>query len=435
MKKSTLALPALGLAAMVALSACAPGSAATAPSAAPDSISTEIPSTDVVLELATTPESGAATKKIAEAFTQKHSNVKVNVTATSFEDYNKGINLQLDSDKAPDIALMNVVGNTVKNSLVLNLDAYSEAYGWEDTYSASGLSQWRVAEDGETLGSGPLYAVPSGFSEVGLYYNKALAKQVGIDGPPQTLKELEEDMAKAKEAGVLPLQLGNAQGHASFVVQSIGQSEDGAENAAKWAFGTKGTSFDTPGNRLGAEKLQEWTKAGYIPNSANSVDLQGAVAKFGAGEGLFFVDGNWDASKISDALKSDAGFAVFPGKTRAAIGSSVGYAISAKSKNKDTAAAFLNFMSSPEAGKLQFEQGFLPADTSVVTAEPGTVRADLLKAFGELRDADGIIPFNNNATATMDKTLTAETQRLIAGEAGTDDFIKAVQDNWTKVHG
>ncbi|MBT2598100.1 ABC transporter substrate-binding protein [Arthrobacter sp. ISL-72] len=434
MKKSILTLPALGFAAVVVMSACAPGSSSPASSTTPDSVSTQIPTSDVAIELATTPESGAATKKIAEAFTKQHPNVTVNVTATSFEDYNKGINLQLDSDKAPDIALINVVGNTVKNNLVLDLDDYSNSYGWEKVYSSSGLSQWRVAEDGKTLGTGPLYAVPSGFSEVGLYYNKALAAKIGIGDAPKTLADFEEDMAKAKAADVLPLQVGNAQGHAAFIVQSIGQSVDGATNAAKWAFGTKGSTFDTEGNKLGVQKLQKWSKLGYIPDAANSVDLQGAVAKFGAGEGLFFVDGNWDASKISDALNADAGFAVFPGKSTTAIGSSVGYAISAKSKNKDTSAAFLNFMNSPEAAKLQFEQGFLPADTTVVSATPGTVQVDLLKAFGELRDADGIVPFNNNATATMDKALTAETQRLLGGQSTTDEFIKAIQDNWTKVH-
>ncbi|WP_427015867.1 extracellular solute-binding protein [Pseudarthrobacter sp. P1] len=273
------------------------------------------------------------------------------------------------------------------------------------------------------------------FLRGGLFYNKALAAKVGITAAPTTLDELEADMAKAKDAGVLPLQLGNAQGHASFLVQSIGQSEDGAAAAAKWAFGTKSASFDTDGNKLGAQKLLDWNAKGYFPATANSVDLQGAVAKFGAGEGLFFVDGNWDASKISDALKADAGFAVFPGKTQTAIGSSVGYAISAKSKNKHAAAAFLDFVHSPEASKLAFEQGFLPADTASVSAASGTVQQDLLTAFGQLRSTNGIVPFNNNAPATMDKTLTAETQRLIGGQSDAAAFIGAVQDNWVKVHG
>ncbi|WP_427015868.1 hypothetical protein ACQCSX_13760 [Pseudarthrobacter sp. P1] len=124
MKRSILVLPALGMAAAVALSACAPGAASSGTSTPVQSaVSTSVPAGNVTLELATTPESGAATKQIAEAFAVKNPNVSVNVTATNFSDYNAGLNRQLDADKAPDIALINMVGNTVKNKLIANLDS------------------------------------------------------------------------------------------------------------------------------------------------------------------------------------------------------------------------------------------------------------------------------------------------------------------------
>ena len=42
---------------------------------------------------------------------------------------------------------------------------------------------------------------------------------------------------------------------------------------------------------------------------------------------------------------------------------SVAYAISSKTKYPNVAAAFLDYMSSPEAAQLQFTGGFMPVDT------------------------------------------------------------------------
>lgn len=371
--------------AALALSACAPGSSQDKPATKPGgTVQTGVPEGNVELDLIATPESGAAMKEIIPAFEAKYPNVKVKYVDTSYEDYNKSLNLALASDTSPDIALLNVVGTSVKDGLVLNLQPYAEAYGWESAYPTGQLNQWRVAADGTTLGSGDLYAAPASFSQVGLYYNKAKLAKLGVEAPT-TFEELEASLAKAKEAGETPLQLGNKEGHAAFPIQLIGQSTDGPASYAKWAFGEKGSSFDTAGNQKGAQALLDWGTKGYYSKDANGIDLQGAVDKFVNGDGVFFVDGSWDSKKIGDGLKADA--------------------------------------------------GFMPSDASTVTAEPGTLSADLVAAWNKVNADDGLIGFNNNATATMNDTLVAETQKLIGGKQDPAGFIKAVQDDWTKTHG
>ncbi|MFG1940865.1 ABC transporter substrate-binding protein [Micromonospora tulbaghiae] len=429
---------ALGATALVvALGACAPGSSSGGEPAADANatVQTGVPTGKVELKLVATPESGAAMKEIIPAFQAKHPNVTINYVDTTYDDYNKSLNLALTSDTSPDIVLLNAVGTTVKDKLVRNLQPYAKAYGWESAYPAGQLNQWRVAEDGTTLGSGDLYAAPASFSQVGLYYNKAKLKKLGIAAAPTTLEELEAALAKAKAGGETPLQLGNKEGHAAFPIQLIGQSTDGPARYAKWVFGEGGATFDTPGNAKGAQSLVEWGAKGYYSKDANGVDLQGAVDKFTKGEGVFFVDGSWDSKKIGDALKADVGFVPFPGPKATAIGTSVAYAISQKSKNARTAAAFLDFLRGPEAAKASFAQGFLPSDTSTVTAQPGTISADLIAAWNKVNADDGLIGFNNNATATMNDTLVAESQKLIAGRVDAAAFIRAVQADWAKTHG
>lgn len=421
-------------AAALVLTGCAPGGTAAGTPGSSEKPSTDLGSEDITLRLISTPESGASTKATIAAFEKEYPNVTVDYQQTNYDDYNKSVNLELNSDSAPDIALLNSVNNTVKNGLVLDLDPYAELYEWTDNYPENQLNQWRVEENGTTLGDGALYAAPAGFSEVGLYYNKKIATDLGISAP-KTFAEFEEQLAAAAAAGILPLQLGNAEGHASFLVQSIGQSIDGAGNYADWAFGKNGSTFDTDGNRAGAEALADWAAKGWIPADANGLNLQGAVDAFTSGEGLFFVDGNWDAAKIAEGLGADAGFVPFPGENVAAIGTSVAYAISSATEHPNAAAAFLNFLGSEEAGVNQFDQGFMPVDPTAATPDEGTLQADLVTAWTMISDADGLVGFNNNATPTMNDTLTASSQELLAGRSTPDEFLAAIQADWDETHG
>src|SRR5205823_4468835 len=66
------------------------------------------------------------------------------------------------------------------------------------------LSQNRVGSDG-SRGSGSLYAMGLNYSLTGVFYNKKLAAQIGMNAPPKTLTEFQDFLAKAKAAGLLPI--------------------------------------------------------------------------------------------------------------------------------------------------------------------------------------------------------------------------------------
>ena len=416
----------------ISLSACAPGGSAPA-AGDTEKPSTSLGAEQVTLTVTSTPESGAPLAKIIPDFEKKYPNVKVEVTKTTFDDYNKGLALSLASNSSPDVALLNMMGNSAKNSLVRNLDEYAKLYHWDTEVASTLLGQWKVGSDKVSLGGDQLYALPTSGSVVGLFYNKDLLAKAGITNPPKTLDEFTADLKKAKDAGLAPLQLGNAQGHASFLVQAVGQSIDGAEPANAWALGKSGSTFDTKGNREGAQKLQDFAAQGLIPADANATDLQGAVTKFGQGKGAFLIDGNWDAATIEKALGAKAGFTVFPGATPTAIGGSTAYAISAKSKHPNAAAAFLDFLRSDAAAQASFDAGFLPFNTKAITAKPG-LQKDLVQAYGTVTEANGVVSFNNNATASMNDTLTQQTQELVSNKTTVDKVLAAIQTDWAGSH-
>ncbi len=425
------------LAAIGTFTACSPGSGGAPAKADPAGpVSTKISADPVTLTLATS-EAAGMTPKLIEGFTKAHPNIQVKLNQSSFDDYNKSINLQLASDTSPDLALVNLYGTSVKDGLLLNLDSYVTAYGWDKKLSKPQLDAWRVQANGMTQGGGKLYALPGGFSIVGLYYNKALLNQFGISAPPATLDEFDADLAKAKTAGVTGLEVAAKSGHAAFNIQAVAEQYDSPETLNNWIYGASGT-FDTPGVHKGVEALARWAKAGYLNKSATGTDLNGAVSDFGKGKALFLHDGSWDSGAIGKALGDKAGFVPYPtaaaGDKANGMSGGVAYAVSARSKHPTEAAAFLDYMVSAQAGDGVLGAGFLPVDTSNVTTPDSPVMADIVKAWTTVQKAGGIYGFFAGASPTMNDTLTQTTQELIAGRITPDKLIELVQADWAKAH-
>jgi len=420
---------------LMALSACAPGGASSA--ATSETPSKDLGSEKVTLTVVTTPESGAPLDKIIAAFEKQHPNITVENKKTTFDDYNKQLPLQLASNSSPDLALINFVGNMAKDKLLLPLNPYKKLYGWDKIFSPGELGDYSMQDNLVGSGGSDLVALPTSFYLVGVYYNKDLAKQAGITVPPTSYDELVSDFAKAKSAGLLPLQLGNAQGHAFFTIQEVGQSIDGADQARDWVWGKPGNTFDTTGNRKGVQSLVEWNRAGYIPSptEVNGTDLSDAVGKFTSGKGTFFIDGNWDGATIGKAMGDNVGFFTFPGKKATAAGGSAAYAISAKSKHPNEAAAFLDFFQSSEAAQAEFDAGFLPKNVSALKASDGSVMSDILTNFAKVSADNGGVDAYANATASMNDTFIKTTQDLLSGATDPDTLFATVQADWAKSHG
>ncbi|GAA4832172.1 ABC transporter substrate-binding protein [Kitasatospora terrestris] len=381
-----------------------------------------------------TSENVGTTRVLAAAFHAKHLDVEIDVQYTPQDSYDAGLDRKLGSADAPDLALLNRIGTSPR--LLRPLDDYAKQYGWDAVCPSSELDQWRTDSSGKQLGVGPLWAAPAGFSMTGVYYNKQIAARLGIR-PPTTRAEFDAALAKAKSAGELPVQLGNLQGHSSFIVQSIVNAVDGPARASDWVNGKKGATLHTPGGIAAATALSDWAKKGYLPADANSRDLPAAVADFGSGKGLFLFGGSWDAQPIDKGLHGKVGFLPFRGDDGKAtgIGTSVAYAIPVRSRHPDAAAAFLDYLNSPEAAQIEFNAGFLPvAHADRVTTDPGNVMADIARAWTEVNKDNGLVNFFNNTTATMNDTLTTRTQQLIAGETTPAALLDALRADWQQTH-
>lgn len=426
-----------GLAA-AALTACAPGSAA--PAAQNDvTVSTELTSDPVELTIAD--ETGfPVTDKLTEEFTKQHPNVTFTITRDTFQNLTANAPKLLASATPPDLIRLPTLGDTVRDGLVANLDPYFDAYGW-DAWPASQLAPLRMSEDG-IRGSGSLYQLGLGYSITGIYMNDKLAAQLGIDAPPQTLAELEDDMAKAKAAGILPIMAGDKDGVVNFVVQAAMNQYVDKDQFLSWMFNEPGARYDEEGNVKGAELVRKWADAGYFPSDINAIDYFTFTSRFGEGEGLFTFNGNWEAANYQKALGSDVSFFLVPpaeaGGDHVAMGAANSFSVAAGSAHLNEIVYFLNWVhTDPTARQIIVDvTGASPGgDPSLEQpkVESGSLIEDALAMSAQIGAENGQVDFMANTTAGIYAgSIIPESQLLVTSQITGKEFVDRVQAFYEK---
>ncbi|NEE03189.1 ABC transporter substrate-binding protein [Phytoactinopolyspora halotolerans] len=435
---TTRSITAAGLAAAVTaiLAACTPGSDSagaddTGSAESPDTVSTEVPDEEVTLKLAFVDGPEMVDELIA-AFEEEYPQVTIDPQFTEFTDYVASIRLNMTSDTAPDIAQFNVgaMSDLIASGHLLDLDPYSEAYSWPEKFPPVGLEQLTADDSGKVYGTGSLRAVPAGMSLTGVFYNKELAAEAGIEVPPATLDEFEQALETAKEAGQTPISIGALDSGGAHMWAALLNSMMPVDDYRAWVGGEPGGSITGDDALAATEKFTAWAEQGYFNESANGTDQEASTAQFVDGQSVFLMNGNWAAAQVANEMGEDAGFFLLPGlePDSPAVGSgfSVSYAISAQTEHPEAAAAFLDFLASEQAAEIESQGGFLPPNVDAAPAADG-VLGDLNTEFARVVEADGLNVFPDfSAPATYD-AMSSGVQELIAGRTEPAAFLEELQ--------
>ncbi|WP_395638368.1 ABC transporter substrate-binding protein [Pseudolysinimonas sp.] len=430
--RSPVAAAALLAVAGLTLAGCAPGGS-TGPSEGVD-VSTELTDEEVVLTIAD--ETGfPVTDALAEEFTKQHPNITFEVTRDTFQNLTANAPRLLASDNPPDLIRLPTLGDTVKDGLVANLDPYFDAYGW-DAWPASQLAPLRMTDEG-VRGSGSLYQLGLGYSVTGIYMNLAHAETLGIDAPPESIAELEEQMQLAKDAGITPIMAGDSDGVVNFVVQAAMNQYADKDEFLSWMFNEPGATYNTPGNVEGAELIKKWADAGYFPSDINAIDYFTFVTRFSEGDGLFTFNGNWAAQGYQDALGDDVTFFLAPpaeeGGDHVAMGAANSFSAAAGSDNLNEIVYFLNWIhTDPAARQIIVDvTGASPGgDPSLPLpeVEPGSLIERAIAMSAQIGAENGQVDFMANTTAGIYAgSIIPESQLLVTGQITGKDFVERVQ--------
>lgn len=390
-----------------------------------------------------------ALKTLTEQFEQKYPNVTVKLSFRDTASWFKQAKLVAAGDNPPDVFAGNqgyqVDGELVKAGLILPLDEYAKAYGWDQSYTPETLQQFMWTEDGGTFGEGKLWGVAQTGQSVGVFANLAKLREADVDPASlTTFEDFEGALAKLRET--LPedepvIALGNRDQYGAIHLWGgIQGAYTPAQDVRDWIFHKDGATFDTPGNLQSLEKLKEWVDKGYMGkgdafNSRN--DSEAAIA-FGKGEGAFMIGGNWNAATAKDGLGDDAGFFNMPpgesGKAVAIGSASLPMHISAKTEQPDLAAAYLDAITGPEASQALVDTQQVPAATDG-TAEPSDAFGKAVQAgWDQLVEDGGLTLYPDWSSPTMLQTMGQAFQEMLAGRIPPDEVIKRTQEDWDEYH-
>jgi raffinose/stachyose/melibiose transport system substrate-binding protein len=115
-------------------------------------------------------------------------------------------------------------------------------------------------------------------------------------------------------------------------------------------------------------------------------------------------------------------------------GESLPFAVTAKSKNPDVAAAYIDFITNAEAGQVLVETNNLPAMKTDAQPTSG-VSQEVAAAWTTLNEEEGLVPYLDYATPTFYDDVSGAIQRLLGGKLQPPEFTKTVQQDYQKFTG
>ncbi len=164
-------------------------------------------------------------------------------------------------------------------------------------------------------GGGDLYALPTEFNIEGLWYNKQLLSDSGVE-VPETWDELVDAAATLQADNVQPFIAAGKDGWP--ITRLVGDyiaRDLGPDALQKVADGD--ASLTDPEYVAAADAVAELGTAGYFGPAAGSIDYNTALNQFLTGGGAFFYMGSWALAAFNDEEQNkigvdNIGFAPFP---------------------------------------------------------------------------------------------------------------------------
>ncbi|WP_026554337.1 ABC transporter substrate-binding protein [Arthrobacter sp. 35W] len=286
---------------------------------------------------------------LVDGFNKSQDKYQLKVTFDNAVD--KNIDVALAANRGPDVVYGSgpaFAAAYVAKGKLADMTPYSDKYDWKD----------RILDPMYESGTvdGKLYSLPNSLNNIGVFYNKAVLDKLGV-GIPTTTAELNAAMDKAQAAGLYASVTGNKgwkpvnENYASLFLTHAA----GGKTVYDALQGT--TSWTDPKIAAAIDASKDFYQKGYLAgkdySNLNFVEsmqlLSQGKAPFMFGPSLAFQFAT-DSFNDKNGNTNDLGFMPFPNIDESlaspnfTLGSTASLSINNASKNKDGAAAVIDFM-------------------------------------------------------------------------------------------
>jgi raffinose/stachyose/melibiose transport system substrate-binding protein len=418
-KRPVLAIGiAVAAAVAVALTGCT-GAAPTAKSAAGNgkSVVYSIGQPDTPAEL-------ASIKADLANFT-KESGVKVTLRVIPNNSSRTLIQTQLRSGNGPDVFQYDTgpgfAGVLANAGLLYNLTSHAQTAKWT-------VYNW--ARNTVTF-NGKYYGIPDQIEEVGLFYNKDLFTQLGLQ-PPTTMAALETDAAAIKKAGKIPFAAGDKEGWEGGHLLSMALSSRVGPAASK-SLVTNQSDWNSDGVKGAIATWADFVKQGYLPPSPNAITYDNSNALFYSGKAAMDPTGTWLIQDFPGAVKFNVGFVPFPSADGTGIASTDlggGTFMSAGSKNTAAALKLMDYLVGQTHGTWELNHYLIPAfPLSTKAANVSPLFSQVIANTASYAKGSGNVGYNIdvNETDVFNKVMWDGMQGILNGNSTPADLASKLQ--------
>lgn len=363
-------------------------------------------------------------RAIADAFEEENPGIKVNVEVTPWEQYWTKLESSAQGGSMPDVFWMhsNEIANYSEGNILMDL---SETFENSESVSMDQFPEELVelySVEEELLG------VPKDYDTIGLWYNKALFDEAGIEYPDENWTW--DDLLAAaqeltdEEAGVYGVLAtpGRQEGYHNFIYQNNGYviSEDKTQSGFREDETIEATQWY-------ADLI---VKHGVSPTPSQFADNSN-LTFFQSGRGAMAFFGSWMTAQMANNEYTAENVDVAPlpqGEKEATIFNGLANSVAENTEYPQEAQKFVEFLSSEKAMKLQGENGSaIPALEGTDTTFNEAYPEFNTQVFIDQMEYGVIKPYSKQTT----RWENVENEQLIpvfAGEKSVDEVAEDIAD-------
>ncbi|MER5475463.1 extracellular solute-binding protein [Streptomyces sp. NPDC002734] len=286
------------------------------------------------------------------------------------------------------------------------------------------------------------YGIPMrGMQPVLLFFNKKVFKENGLQAPT-TWDQLLETNKKLKARGIQPFALGGADKWTELMwVEYLVDRIGGPEVFRKIQNGDA-AAWGDPAVLRAAEEIEKLIDGGAFGKGFSSVQYNngGASALLAQGKAAMHLMGSWEYStqlgKFKKFAEKDLGWIAFPeytggqGDIKNVVGNPTNYwSLSAATKNRDAAIAFLKTCASEEYAKALVANGDIPTTSNAGALLDASPNPEFAKfQYGLVQDAPAFtLSWDQAVKPEWQTPMLTEIDKLFLGQSSPKEFVNALK--------